>query len=102
MTHPALSPAELSAIHSFLAAQSTLALATVNADGTPTTAPLFYVSDEELNLYWLSSPRSRHSVNLSERPNVAATIYPTVWEWQEIRGLQIEGQASAIENEDRQ
>ncbi len=99
---PSLSSTELQTIHSFLKVQSTLSLATVNADGTPTIAPLFYVSDDELNLYWLSSPRSRHSVNLTERPNVAATIYPEVWDWKSIRGLQIEGRATAIENEERQ
>jgi uncharacterized protein len=97
-----LSPTEYETIRAFLAAQSTLALATVNADGTPQSAPLFYVSDDDLNLYWLSSPRSKHSVNLTEQPNVAATIYAAVWDWQSIKGLQIEGHAIAIENEERQ
>lgn len=97
-----LSSQDLSAVQAFLVTQSALSLATINLDGTPTIAPLFYVSDEDLNLYWLSSPHSRHSVNLTERPNVAATIYPVVWEWEQIRGLQIEGHAIAIENEDRQ
>ena len=97
-----LSSTEHEAIRAFLASQSTLALATINADGTPQSAPLFYVSDDDLNLYWLSSPRSRHSVNLTERANVAATIYAAVWDWQAIRGLQIEGRAIAIENEERQ
>jgi uncharacterized protein len=98
----ALTHQELEAVRAFLVAQSTLSLATVSADNTPTIAPLFYVSDEDLNLYWLSSPRSRHSVNLSERSTVAVTIYPSVWNWEQIRGLQIEGHGLAIENEERQ
>lgn len=84
------------AIQAFLEAQSTLSLATVNAGGQPEAAPLFYVSDEALKLYWLSSEKSRHSVNLLARPRAAATIYPAVWGWQEIRGLQIEGEAAVV------
>jgi hypothetical protein len=83
----------------FLEAHSTLALATVNADGTPEVAPVFYISDERLNLYWLSTTSSRHSVNLAAQPRVAATVYPTVWQWNEIVGLQIEGEASIIGDE---
>lgn len=89
----------LPAIRAFLEAQSTLALATTNADGQPETAPLFYISDEALNLYWLSSPGSRHSINLTARPRVAAAVYPAVWAWQDIRGLQIEGQARLVADE---
>jgi uncharacterized protein YhbP (UPF0306 family) len=95
----ALTPQEHNTVRAFLAAQSTLALATVNADGTPQIAPLFYVSDDALNLYWLSSPRSRHSVNVSQRACAAATIYPSIWAWQEIQGLQIEGRTEAISDD---
>jgi uncharacterized protein YhbP (UPF0306 family) len=83
-------------ISRFLAAQSTLALATVNAEGEPEVAPVFYVHDEALNLYWLSSTKVRHSLNVSAQPSVAATIYPMVWEWQHIVGVQVEGRAAVI------
>lgn len=83
-------------VQAFLRAQSTLALATINAAGQPETAPLFYVSDELLHLYWLSSPASRHSLNLASQPRVAATIYPAVWNWLDIAGLQMEGEAGAV------
>jgi uncharacterized protein YhbP (UPF0306 family) len=95
-----LTPQELETVRAFLTAQSTLALATVNTDATPQIAPLFYVSDDDLNLYWLSSPRSRHSINVSQRAHAAATIYPAIWGWQEIKGVQIEGQAEAVSNDE--
>ncbi len=91
-----MSSNELQTIRVFLEAQSTLALATVDERGNPQIAPLFYVSDAALNLYWLSSTTSRHSLNLTAHEQVAATIYPAVWAWNDIRGLQIEGTASAI------
>lgn len=84
------------ATHAFLAAQSTLALATVNESGAPEVAPVFYVADEAFALYWLSAASSRHSLNLTARPMVAATIYPAVWNWLDIAGLQIEGQAGIV------
>lgn len=86
-------------IQAFLESQSTLALATVNAAGQAEVAPLYYVSDEALNLFWLSSESSRHSVNLAARPRVAATVYPRVWNWNDIRGVQLEGEAQAVRDE---
>ncbi len=86
-------------IQAFLESQSSLALATVNAAGQAEVAPLFYVSDEALNLYWLSSESSRHSVNLAARPHVAATVYPMAWNWNDIRGVQLEGEAQAVRDE---
>lgn len=87
---------ELETIRAFLDGHSTLALATVDEMGKPQVAPLFYWSDADLCLYWLSSETSRHSLNLSRNANVAATIYPAVWQWTAIRGLQIEGAASVV------
>jgi hypothetical protein len=86
-------------LQQFLEQQSTLSLATVNDQGEPEVAPLFYVSDERHNLYWLSNTTVRHSLNLTARPQVAATIYPIVWQWSDIIGVQIQGRAEAITDE---
>lgn len=83
----------------FLETQSTMALATVNAEGQPETAPIFYVSDDRLNLYWLSATHVRHSVNLAANSRVSAAVYPAVWQWNDISGVQIEGTASLIRDE---
>lgn len=94
-----LSDESREAVRQFLMSQSTLALATVKPNGNPQIAPLFYVSDDTLNLYWLSSANSGHSLNLKLHPQVAVTIYPAVWQWIHIRGLQIEGEVSPITDE---
>jgi len=85
-----------SEILSFLATQSTLTLATVNDQGQPLAASLFFVAAADLNLYWLSSPTSRHSLNLETNPGAAVTIYKPTWTWAEIAGVQMEGEARAL------
>ena len=86
-------------IREFLETQSTLALATVNAAGDPETAPVFYVSDDQFNLYWLSATSVAHSINLNAHPQVSGSIFPATWQWQDIVGLQIKGTAEAINDE---
>ena len=49
------------------------------------------------NLYFLSSPNSRHSVNLARQPLVAATIQADNQAWQTIQGVQIEGTAQMVD-----
>lgn len=86
-------------IRQFLETQATLSLATVNAEGQPEAAPVFYVSDDQFNLYWLSSTHVAHSVNLSAHSVVSGCIYPSVWQWEDIVGLQVKGEAQAISDE---
>lgn len=88
-------------LYDYLARHTTLTLATVGPDGLPQATPLFYASDERLNLIFLSSPDSRHSRNLARNPAAAAAIYDEVWEWQAIRGVQLEGQVERLEGEER-
>ena len=86
-------------IQAFLETQSTLSLATVNAEGHPESAPVFYVSDDQFNLYWLSGTSVAHSVNLNAHSRVSGNIYPAVWQWADIVGLQIKGEAQAVSDE---
>jgi uncharacterized protein YhbP (UPF0306 family) len=96
MPHPL--PDEMRpALRVFLAGQSTLALGTAGlSDGRPQVAPLFFASDDDLNLYWISDPESRHSANLEDWNDAAAAIYVHTWEWAGIKGVQIEGETMAV------
>lgn len=85
-------------IHAFLAQHNTMTLATVDPEGTPQAAAVFYAADEALHLIFVSSPHSRHSVNLAGRPHVAATIQADNQRWQAIQGVQIEGTAQMVES----
>lgn len=83
-------------IAQLLREQTTLSLATTGEAGLPCVAPLFYIVDERLSLYWLSSANSLHSRNLLQRPQAAATVYCAAESWREIRGVQIRGTVSVV------
>jgi len=87
---------KLQRIGSLLRQGSTLALATVDEQGLASVAPLFYLVDEDLNLYWLSSEKSEHSRNLLREPRMAATVYAETNQWRQIHGVQMRGAASVV------
>jgi uncharacterized protein YhbP (UPF0306 family) len=69
-------------------------LATMAADG-PWAAAVFYVNDGTA-LYFLSSPNSRHCRNLQQDARAAATIQADTGNWQEIKGVQMEGTVTLL------
>ncbi len=79
-------------IQNFLAAHSTLALSTVDADGLPQSAPLFFATDDDGSLLFVSSPKSRHSLNITANSHAAVTVHNETWDWKEIAGVQMEGE----------
>ena len=56
---------QLELVAALLGEETTLSLATTGEDGQACVAPLFYIVDKELSLYWLSSESSLHSLNLA-------------------------------------
>ncbi|MGA3071015.1 MAG: pyridoxamine 5'-phosphate oxidase family protein [Terracidiphilus sp.] len=87
---------ELETVAALLREESTLALATTDEQGQPCVTPLFYIPDEELTLFWLSSRTSLHSRNLKRAPMAAAAIYRHTENWKEIRGVQLRGPVTVI------
>jgi len=77
----------------YLKCRSTMTLSTVGDVGVPHSAPLFFVSDDNLNLYFLSDVESQHGTNIINHVKVAVSIYGETHEWQQIRGIQLEGNA---------
>ncbi|MEJ8569675.1 pyridoxamine 5'-phosphate oxidase family protein [Elongatibacter sediminis] len=82
-------------LKAFVDAFSTLTLATTGPDG-PWAAALFFARDEALNLYFISSPKSRHVRNLGADRRVCVTVNGDHDDWFDIRGLQIDGVAEYI------
>ena len=81
----------------FLASLTTITLATVDPNGAPCAAAVYFAQDERLNLYFLSAKSTDHSANLLAHPQVAGTAYEEHQEWKSLRGLQLKGVATPVE-----
>jgi uncharacterized protein YhbP (UPF0306 family) len=81
-------------IRSNLAQMRMMQLATVR-DNKPWICTVYYIEDDGMNLYWLSLPTRRHSLELADNPQVAAAI-AVKFDTQPIIGMQVEGRAEAV------
>ena len=72
-------------------------LATAGAQGV-WAAAVFYVHDG-WDLYFLSAPTSRHSLNLAYSAQVAVTIQGDHADWPGIQGVQLEGVVNELAGE---
>ena len=72
-----------------LSEQTTMTIATSGETG-PWAAPVYYVSIG-YNLYFFSSPNSRHIMDSQNSKQTAAVIFVESQKWKDIRGVQIAG-----------
>lgn len=68
-----------------------LSLGVVDDNGV-WVADVIYIHDDEMNLYWISSPNTRYSKAIQVNSKVACTITAS-WETDNERALQIAGTA---------
>ncbi len=87
------------ALH-YLSTHNVLTLATQGPAGL-WAAAVFYAS-EQFSLYFLSAPDTRHAQNLHHHPRVAGTIQEDYADWQEIKGIQLEGAVQQLSGVDRE
>jgi uncharacterized protein YhbP (UPF0306 family) len=76
-----------------------MTLATAGPDGQPHAAPVYFAASpngDALRLYFFSDPASQHSQDLGRDPRAAAAFYPESQGWQEIRGVQMRGEARPV------
>lgn len=78
----------------YMADHNTISLATVT-DRQPHAATVFYVSIG-FELFFVSNPTSRHSINLERNPIVSGTINEDYSNWLKIKGIQLEGKVDCI------
>jgi uncharacterized protein YhbP (UPF0306 family) len=76
-----------------------MTLATAGPQGV-WAAAVFYASDG-FDLYFLSASHTRHGQNMAAQPHVAATIQEDYPGWEEIRGIQLEGEVQRLQAEAR-
>ena len=77
---------------------STMTLATVGVDGHPHAAPVYFVANSELHLFFFSAEDSQHAQDTAASLRAAAALHPQCYDWQEIRGLQLHGNVYKVEH----
>ena len=93
--------ADTAALKTFLQRETVLTLS-VNDDQGLWTAPVLYVADDDLNLYFLSATSTRHIVSLPEDGRIAASIYSDYnGSWQSICGVQMQACVKQVDDADR-
>ena len=60
------------------------------------SASVFYVSDQKLNIYFISFDESKHIQDILKNKRVSATINQDVSDWMQIKGLQLQGVAYKV------
>jgi len=88
------------AARSLLEANTTLTLATCD-EGRPWAATVFFASDRELRLYFVSDHRTRHGRDMAANSRVAGAVNPDCSNWGEVRGVQLEGQVEVVDGAER-
>lgn len=84
----------------FIQSHFTLTLATAAGD-TPWAAAVYYVCDDDLGLYFISDPGSRHVQEGLKSGRVAVAIHGAHQPWATISGVQLSGTLATVPQEDR-
>ena len=84
-------------IISYLENHNVMSLATTGADG-PWASAVFF-ANEGLDIYFLSSPTTRHALNLAGDARVGATVQEDYARWELIKGVQLEGVAKRLNDD---
>lgn len=83
-------------IGQYLADNKHMQLATIK-DGRPWLCTVYFVSDENFNLYWMSSRSRQHSLEITSNPKTAVTV---VRDTERKQALQITGSAYEVKDDD--
>jgi uncharacterized protein len=79
---------------SYLAEHNVMTIASCEKN-VPWAAAVFYAS-EDLDLYFVSNPKSRHGKNIAANALVGVAIHEDYHYWRAIRGIQVEGRAERL------
>jgi len=92
--------ADYSTARQYLYEHNVLCLAT-SANDKPWIAPVFYAVFTD-KLIFLSSPHTLHCQNIASNPQISASVQEDYGDWEEIKGIQLQGTVSCVDNADKQ
>jgi uncharacterized protein YhbP (UPF0306 family) len=58
----------------FLESRRAVTIATINSEGNPWVANVYFANDENFNLYFISDQNTNHSQHIKDNPNVACSM----------------------------
>ncbi len=73
-------------------------LATADAAGEPWATPVFFAARHDRELFWVSSPTSRHSRNIAVRPTIGITIFDSTAPIGGAEALYLEAHAGPLDS----
>ena len=73
-------------------------LATADAAGKPWATPVFFAARHDRELFWVSSPTSRHSRNIAVRPTIGITIFDSTAPIGGAEALYLEAHAGPLDS----
>ncbi len=85
-------------IRELLETVSTMTLATTHSESNPHAAPVYFVADDGMQLYFFSEAKSQHSQYIAQNSKVAVAIYPQCEGWRDIKGVQMRGDVRLVES----
>jgi uncharacterized protein YhbP (UPF0306 family) len=85
-------------LHEHLQKPDVMQLATAR-DGQPWACTVHFYADNNLHLYWMSTPERRHSLDIKANPRVAAAMAIRADRGTSPIGVQIEGDAELVEDQ---
>lgn len=88
-------------VRDYLTKAQIMQIATVR-DHQPWVATVYFATDIDLNLYWMSRASRRHSQEILENPKVAGVIVLPHNYGEKVRGIQFEGNARQLSDGDAQ
>lgn len=72
------------------------------ANNHPWVCNVHYYSDDDFNIYWISTPERRHSKEIEQNPNVSITVkvHEDTPDEKYVIGISAEGAAEMMDDED--
>jgi len=74
-----------------------MVLGTADESGRPWVSPVYYAPSGYAELYWVSSPRARHSRNLAARPELGIVVFDSQAPVGEGQGVYMSAVAEELE-----
>ncbi len=79
-----------------LDANSYMVLGTVEGDGSARVSPVYFNHHRYRDLYWVSTPDSTHSGNLSRDPRVSIVVFDSTAPSEETQAVYLTGSAAEV------